>query len=306
MLVVAAGVIALALLAMLLFKAVGPVSVAGTLKSAMLLGAVALIGNAVLDGSWLGNDSQRRSVESRAAELTARAIAPGSSLACLDMVSNADVEAACEKGVFSSAESIAAAIAYVDARISLLSAAAAVAERDPSFRPWFERARRGMEGDRFGLVAHVLVTRGCQSTTCTDLKLLRDTAPVLANMRRRTFESHVAMHAAAWQELATAQGSLGPMFAPPPAGSSSAGRGSPPGKNFYPSSASIPALNIMKAEPGLAGQASDPPAERDAQEPRVKAASVKRSPPARKQTAETPGSGSPMLLPPPPPMTAPR
>jgi hypothetical protein len=299
----------------------------------MLLGLGWLIGGAVLDSPWSGQDSsQRRSVENRAADLTSRALAPGLSLACLDAVENADIEVACEKGLFASPEAVAAAIAYIDSRISLLAAGAVVAERDPGFRPWFERARRALEGDRFGLVAHVLVTRGCQSVACTDLKLMRDTSRILANMRGRAFESHVAMHAAAWQELASAQASLGPVYAPSQQGgatTSGTGRGSPPAKNFYPSSASIPALSIMRAEPGSTGPSSDTPVPSEAQEHRAKsvaakpvaakpvaaksaaakpAAAMRAQPTQPREVAETQGLAPPasVLLPPPPPLSAKR
>ena len=113
-------------------------------------------------------------------ELTARAIAPGSALACLDAVANADVESACEKALFASPEAVAAAVAYVDARISLLAASAPLAARDPGYRSRRSSGlRRAIEADRFGLVAHVLHTRGCKAADCPDLKLLRDTGHIL-------------------------------------------------------------------------------------------------------------------------------
>ena len=93
----------------------------------------------------------RRSVELRSADLTARAMAPGSALACLDAVANADVEAACEKALFATPAAVAIAVAYVDARISLLAASAPLAARDPGYQPSFERARRALEADPYGL-----------------------------------------------------------------------------------------------------------------------------------------------------------
>jgi hypothetical protein len=108
------------------------------------------------------------------------------------------VEAACEKSLFATPEAVAAAVAYVDARVSLLSASVGLADRDPSYRPAFERLRRGIEADRFGLVSHVLMTRGCADTDCPDLKLVRDKARIMSNMRSRTFEAHVGVHAQAW------------------------------------------------------------------------------------------------------------
>ena len=48
---------------------------------------------------------------------------------------------------------------------------AALAERDPSYRPSYERLRRGLEADRYGLVAHVLTTRGCDGADCPEITL---------------------------------------------------------------------------------------------------------------------------------------
>ena len=127
--------------------------------------------------------SERRGIEARAAELTARALAPGSALGCLDAVANALVENGCEKPLFATPEAVAAAVAYVDARFSLLAASAALAERDPGYRPAFERLRQGLEADRYGFVAHVLTTRGCNGADCPELRLLRD-----PDARRRQHE----------------------------------------------------------------------------------------------------------------------
>src|SRR5262249_45446750 len=62
-----------------------------------------------------------RALEQRAVALAARAIAPGSPLACLDAVAGDTVETACEKTVFASPESVAAAVSYMSARLALLA-----------------------------------------------------------------------------------------------------------------------------------------------------------------------------------------
>ena len=64
------------------------------------------------------------------AELTARSLAPGSALGCLDAVASIVVENACERPLFASPEAVAAAVGYIDARFSLLVASAALAERN--------------------------------------------------------------------------------------------------------------------------------------------------------------------------------
>src|SRR5215203_7178831 len=71
--------------------------------------------------------ADRRSLETRLAELTARSLAPGSALGCLDAVASALVENACERPLFASPEAVAAAVEYVDARFSLLASSTALA-----------------------------------------------------------------------------------------------------------------------------------------------------------------------------------
>jgi len=156
--------------------------------------------------------SERRDIEARTAELTSRALAPGSALGCLDAVANPLVESGCEKPLFATPEMVAAALAYVDARFSLLAASAPLAEHDPGYRPAFERLRQGLEADRYGFVAQVLTTRGCNGADCPELKLLRDPARVVANMKTHAFESALGSHALAW-----APGSASAVASAPPA-----------------------------------------------------------------------------------------
>ena len=197
--------------------------------------------------------------------MTARSLAPGSALGCLDAVASAVVENACERPLFASPEAVAAAVGYVDARFSLLAASAALAERDPSYQPAFERLRRGLEADRYGLVAHVLTTRGCNGADCAELRLLRDPARVVANMKARAFEASLGAHALAWQPngrqrrrwhrrrrrrshcrhgASTPARGTGGTVAPARLGAAGSA------KFDFPSASSIPAVSIMNAEPG--------------------------------------------------------
>ncbi len=106
----------------------------------------------------LGNRSaERRAFELRAEELSARALAPGSPLACLDGVVGENVEAACEKALFAAPANVASASSYVAARLSLLSSMSTYVRRggadvDDVMAP----LRRSLEADRFGFLAHVL------------------------------------------------------------------------------------------------------------------------------------------------------
>ena len=93
--------------------------------------------------------SERRSLELRAAQLDAQVFAPSSALACLDPLSGETVGAACEKVLFMSPASVAAATAFVADRLELLAAALAYGKRgaaniDDLVKP----LRRGLEADR--------------------------------------------------------------------------------------------------------------------------------------------------------------
>jgi hypothetical protein len=220
---------------------------------------------------------ERRALDARAGELTARALAPGSPLACLDAVANATVEIACEKSLFASPETVAAAIAYVDAKLSLLAAGIAHAARDPGYEASLYRLRRSLEADRFGMVAQALASRGCIDRVCPALKLFRDPRHIAANLRQHTFDANVVLHAAAWRPESAALAA-----APPPAPhapSPNPATGVPVASKYdFPSAASIPPVSIMNAEPPLSKTeetAIAPPA--------PNAHPAKKPPPARRQ-----------------------
>ena len=273
----------------------------GGLIGGMWRGALVLIG-VIATWALIGRSltieqaAERRAIEARAAELTLRAIAPGSALACLDAVASAPVESACKRLLFASPEAVAAALAYVESRFTQLAASIALAERNPSAQPSLARLRRGIEDDRFGLVAHVLKTRGCNAPDCADLKLLRETSHIVANMKSGTFEAHVREHADAWQSsgAAVAAAPLQPLTAtsalPAASATPSTSSAAIPFKYDFPSANSIPAVSIMNAEPGA------PPTS----EPRSAEAPPKRSSvlPVRRQTTRepAPAASPPMTL----------
>jgi hypothetical protein len=304
-----AGVAALVLAIVVRFvvRRAGQSGVAGVFWVCGLALVGAMLVYALLERSTKNDQAaERRAIDARAAELTARSLASGSALGCLDAVANTLVEDACERPLFASPEAIAAAVAYVDARLSLLAASAPLAERDPTYQPVFERLRRGLEADRYGLVAHVLMTRGCNGTDCAELRLLRDTARVVANMKSHAFEASIGAHALAWPANgsgANAQASAAPASAPSlpspqattgatvrtPALSSVPPAPTTPGsaKFDFPSANSIPPVSIMNAEPGAPSDA----------EPRSTPAPKRPAPAPRRQTAK---EGTPVTPPPPP------
>jgi len=211
--------------------------------------------------------SARRLLDARSADLTLRVIAPGSPLACLETVANPTVEEACGRALFANAETVAAAVAYVDARLTLLADGVELAERDRGYGSSIERLRRAMEADRFGVVAHVLSTRGCTADDCSALKLLRDPERVIANLRERSFDANVVLYAGAWRNETSAVAAapsapalMGvpsvptlaavPPSAAPPHGIATTGAALPAGFDF-PSASSIPPISIMNAEPPL-------------------------------------------------------
>ncbi len=315
-----AGLVVLVVLAMMLFRRAGQ----GGMSSAFWGGSLVLVGAMlaymIFDRAQSRDQAtDRRAIEARTAELTALSIAPGSALACLDAVASVVIENACEKSLFATPEAVAAAVSYVDARFSLLAPSVMLAERDPAYRPSLERLRHALEADRFGLVAHVLTTRGCNGADCAELRLLRDPARVVANMKARAFEASLGAHALAWQPsgsgtaaLASAPSSSFP--APPPLttttgvapgiAAASNGAAPPPSRFDFPSASSIPSVSIMSAEPSAPPDAEPPPRtsalppKRPAAAPAPPAPAAAPAPPVRRHTAR---EVAPPLPPPAPP-----
>jgi hypothetical protein len=203
--------------------------------------------------SWMehGRIAERRTLETRLSALETLALAPGSPLACLGAAGNEAVEGACEHSLFASPESAAAGISYTTARLALLNDALGYAGRqDPAFELVVEPLRAGLERDRFGFVAHVLVQRkNCTAERCDALRSFHDAERIRANLKENTFEGHVARAASGWGSRSTAQ--------TPAAPDTQARAPQPPGYSL-PSAASIPPVSIMANEPGT--PASAPPA----------------------------------------------
>jgi len=279
----------------------------------VMLRTMAVLVVAVLAWTWLDYSmlrerlAERHALDARASELTAQAIAPGSALACLNAVEDDTVEAACEQALFARPQALAAALAYVDARISLLADGLAYAGRDPSYEGVLQGPRLALEADRFGIVAHVLASRGCTAEECPAFKLLRITSHVRANLREKAFESRVAAHSAGWPNNSAASTGAAVSSAPATASTTTAAAappaattttpGTPMASKFnFPSSASIPPVSIMSPEPTgtIQPNKADPATAAPAPKPQT----------ARRQTANRPPSAPAKPLPP-PPLTAP-
>lgn len=244
-----AALVALLFVVALVAAMRGPAAavVAGASRLALLI--------VVLWGAWTLSErlaeaeraTERQSLEARARELQAAALAPGSALACLDAPAGQITEG-CEQALFATPQSTAAAIALTSARVALLVDGARMApRRDRGAEVVPAGLRRALELDPFGIVAHVLAAHyGCSSEKCEPLGLLRDASRVQTNLREATFDGILARHAATWAAHGTRpQGSASESTA-------SAARAGPspvpPGFNL-PSADSIPPVSIMNPEP---------------------------------------------------------
>jgi hypothetical protein len=173
------------------------------------------------------------------------------SLACLDDLAGDAVLGVCEKAVFASAESTAAAVSYVAAQISRLTSYGDAATAGKSMTPELQALRRAIEHDRYGIVAQVLQVRHhCTPTECAVFRALTDNHQIITNMDEHLYEGLVNRYAAIWtappqpQTTASTVPGMGALAAyPPPIPS-----GKPTTMDF-PSSNSIPPVSIMSAEP---------------------------------------------------------
>jgi len=227
--------------------------------------------------------AERRALAQRSAELTARALAPGSTLACLDDAAGEAVENACEKTVFAGPQSTAAAVAYVAARLKLLADGLTFARySDPDYAASLSGLRRAIELDRFGIAAHVLAVRdGCSAERCAAFALLKDTSVIKANLKAQVFDQYVSRYAADWNKSE-------PMAkAPAPVASAAPSKTPLSSKYSFPSSASIPPVSIMNAEPPLPKAATDAQAAQPAQ-PAAPGKAAVPVPPKRPQTPAAP------------------
>jgi hypothetical protein len=197
--------------------------------------------------------AERRSLDMRAQELLMRAAMPNSPLACLDAYVGDVVESSCEKWLFATPESVAAAMSYVVAQLSLLSDFTDHAQRTRSGELLaIVNLRRAIERDRFGLVAQALIMReGCTSNECAALSIFYDPSRIQSNLVGRTFDFISAHYVTNWTAGATAQPAVA--TASTPNVTTGSGR-TPRTELFFPSASSIPAVSIMNAEPVLTAQ----------------------------------------------------
>lgn len=177
-------------------------------------------------------------------------------LSCVDDLAGETVLMACEKSLFSSAELVAAAIAYAGSMITRLIAAGDVATANLNLTPEVEALRRAVERDRYGLMAYVLAARDhCTAAACPAFRSLASNKQIVSNMDERVYEGLVVRYSSSWNAP------VAPAMALPGIPPGGAMAGLPLGKPTtadFPSSASTPPVSIMMPEPGAPGSAAPP------------------------------------------------
>src|SRR5580692_3544349 len=237
-------------------------------------------------GSPVAQDhgADRRALELRAQELNLRTLAPGSALACLDAVAGENVDAACEKALFASAATVAAATSYAVARLEVVSDMAAYVKHggrdiDGALLP----LRHSLETDAYGFLAHALAVRdGCTPQNCKALDVLADASRVRANLNGQTLDRYLDRYLTAWARQPDSPGPVADAATPSQPTYQQGAPGPHKMVNIdFPTAASIPPVSIMNPEPGTkpapasAAAAANP-------NPQAPAATTASAPPAKK------------------------
>ena len=163
-------------------------------------------------------------------------------LSCVDDLAGEAVLTACEKAVFGSAKSTAAALSYAAPQITRLTAFGDVAAANKNMTPELQALRRAVEHDRYGLMAYVLVVRDhCTPSDCAAFQSLTDRHQIVANMDERVYDGLISRYAPTWNAP--------PAAAPVAALIPGVPTGKPTNAEF-PSAASTPPVSIMTPEPG--------------------------------------------------------
>ena len=252
-------------------------SVANGALTVITLLAIGVAAAATMRGFGPGaGPTEARSVQQAGATLP--------QLSCIDDLAGDAVLNACEKTLFGSAESVAAAVTYAASQITLLTSLGDVATANKGAGSDLMVLRRAVERDRYGLMAYVLMARDrCTPATCRAFRSLTDYRQIAANMNERAYENLIARYAPSWN--APAQSAAGLIAALP----SSVPTGKPTNAEF-PSAASTPPVNIMTPEPPLGAAPKPPPAAAAAPRPAAAAttpapAAAKKPPPPPKRAA---------------------
>jgi hypothetical protein len=173
-------------------------------------------------------------------------------LSCIDDLAGEAVLSACEKALFGSPETAAAALSYAASQITRLTAFGDVAAANKSPTPELLALRRAVERDRYGLMAYVLAVREhCTPSDCAAFRSLTDSRQIATNMEERAYDGLVGRYTLVWNAPAASA----PLAALPP----TMPTGKPTNADF-PSAASTPPVSIMTPEPGTTASAPRAPA----------------------------------------------
>jgi hypothetical protein len=207
-------------------------------------------------------------------------VAAAPALACLDGLAGENVEVACEKAIFGSADTAAAAVSYTASQVSRVIATGTARTLSPEQQV----LKRTVERDRYGLVAQVIAVRDrCIITDCPLFRVLSDSSQIKSNMSERHYDTLVTRYSPSWTSAAAAPQAL-------PAASAAAASmltGVPTGRpnNIdFANSASIPPVNIMTSEQPPTGAA--PQAKQQAAPPAKQATAPAAAPAAKSSNAQ--------------------
>jgi hypothetical protein len=171
-------------------------------------------------------------------------------LSCVDDLAGETVLTSCERTLFGSAESAAAALSYAASQITRLTALGDVTAANKIITPELQALRHAVEHDRYGLMAYVLVVRDhCTPSDCAAFDALTDRHQIVANMDERVYDGLIARYAPTWNTPPV------PAVAPVAALVPGVPTGRPTNAEF-PSAASTPPVSIMTPEPGVTATSS--------------------------------------------------
>ncbi|OKO83869.1 hypothetical protein, partial [Bradyrhizobium sp. NAS96.2] len=229
-------------------------SVANGALTVITLLSIAVAVAATIRGFGPGGQAAAPS-ETRTAQLTSQTVP---ALACVDDLAGDAVLNACEKVLFGSSDTAAAAVSYAAAQISRLTALGDLATAERNSTTELQALRRAIEHDRYGLVAYALMARDhCTPTACPAFRSLGDNHQIVANMNDRTYENLITRYASSWNApaMAAQPSAAGLVAALPP----SMPTGKPTNAEF-PSSADTPPVSIMTPVPAKPSAAAPPAA----------------------------------------------
>jgi hypothetical protein len=220
-------------------------SVANGALTVISLLAIGIASTATIGG--FGPDGQSASGETRSSQPIGVALP---ALSCIDDLAGETVLTACEKVLFGSAESTAAALSYAASQITRLTALGDVAAANARMTGELQMVRRAVERDRYGLMAYALAARDhCTPSDCAAFRALADRNQIVANMNERTYEGLIVRYAPSWNA---------PVAAPAPVAVLPSMPSGKPTNAEFPSAASTPPISIMTPEPVQATSSSTP------------------------------------------------